>query len=101
MSEDLLVRGTREGLEAYITRLEGIDRAGLSEDEELALALSLRVARKKLHRLYLGAEIPDVSPLEHCKQEIRRLSRAERRQLVRWLTEDQPNERRARGGKAS
>ncbi len=90
MTEDLVARRANEGLEVYITRLQSIDRTGLSEDEQTALALSLRVAQRRLQRAYLNAEIPGLSALERCKQAIRRLSRGERNQLTRWLAEGMP-----------
>jgi hypothetical protein len=88
MTNDSAAKGAGEGLEAYISRLEAIDPSGFSADEQLALAVSLRVARKKRDRALLGAEVPEPSALERCKEAIRNLSRAEHNQLLRWLARD-------------
>jgi hypothetical protein len=85
MSNDSAARGKAEGLEAYIARLESIDRSRLSADDQLAITLSLHVARKKRDRAYLEAEVPEPSALDRCKEAIRNLSRSERNHLARWL----------------
>jgi hypothetical protein len=86
MSEDTIARGEGESLEAYVARLGAVDRSALSEDEQLALVLSLRVAEKGLQRARVGAATPDLPALEHCKQTIRKLPRKDRDHLARWLT---------------
>jgi uncharacterized protein (DUF885 family) len=90
MSEDTFARGEGESLEVYIARLRAIDRSRLSEDEQLALVLSLRVAEKNLQRSRLGTAAPQLSTLEHCKQAIRKLPRKDREHLGRWLASGMP-----------
>jgi hypothetical protein len=85
MSNDSAARGAEEDLDTYIARLEAIDPSGLSTDDQLALTLSLSVARRKRDRAYLGAEVPEPPALERCKEAIRKLSRTDRKQLLRWL----------------
>jgi hypothetical protein len=91
MSEDVIARGEDEGLEEYIARLQVIDRSGLSEDEQMALVLSLRVAEKSLQRSRLGAAPPSLSPLERCKESIRKLPQRDRERLGRWMASGMPD----------
>ncbi len=89
MSEDTIARGEGESLEAYIARLRAVDHSCLNEDEQLAVVLSLRVAEKGLQRSRLAA--PQLSPLEQCKQVVRKLPRKDREHLSRWLASGMPD----------
>jgi hypothetical protein len=91
MSNDPAARSAGEGLEAYIARLESIDRNGLSEDEQSALELSLRMAHKRLRCSCLPADAPRASALEWCKQAIRALATNERDRLLGWLVGGMPD----------
>lgn len=90
MGNDPLAQRAGECLPAYIARLEALDRSRFDEDGQLALTLSLSLARKKsLRQLPHGPKsaFPTLIPsLEGCKQVIRGLTAGERQQLLRWMT---------------
>jgi hypothetical protein len=81
VDDDVLSMREGESLEAYVTRLESLDRTALDEDGQLALVISLAVARKKLNRASRAA----ASGLDRCKEAIRKLPEAEREHLAGWI----------------
>jgi hypothetical protein len=87
VSDDVLARRGGESAEAYLGRLGSVDRAALDEDGQLALALSLALARKKLSR----ATAARLASLHDCKEAIRNLSPPEREDLARWLARGMPD----------
>jgi hypothetical protein len=85
--DDVLARRRCESPEAYIARLESLDRAALDADGQLAFQLSLTLARKKLN----SAAMAGLSSLHDFKEAIRKLPDRVREQLARWLTAGMPD----------
>jgi hypothetical protein len=85
MSDDPLMMRDGESPEEYLVRLESLDGTAQGVDGQLALALSIALARKRISR----AAEADISAryfaLGRCKQAIRSLSPPERKQLAVWL----------------
>jgi uncharacterized protein (TIGR02246 family) len=87
VDDDALSMREGEAPEVYLTRLESLDRAALDADGQLALGISLALARKNLNRA-LQARL---AGLDRCKEAIRQLPEAEREQLAlqalneRWI----------------
>jgi hypothetical protein len=70
-----------ESLQGYVARLESLDRATLDVDSQLALVISLALARKKLNRAAKAGR----AGLDRCKEAIPKLLESERKQLARWI----------------
>jgi hypothetical protein len=83
VDDDALAMRKGESPGAYLARLESVDRATLDEDSQLALVISLAMARKKLNR----ADKPGRTGLDRCKEAVRKLPVGERKQLARWIAE--------------
>jgi hypothetical protein len=81
VDDDPLSMREGESLEAYVARLESLDRTALDADGLLALVISLAVASKKLNR----AARAGAFGLDRCKEAIRKLPEAERELLTRWI----------------